>query len=111
MPSMSSRVRPASLMAARQASIVRSSGARYNRRPMSDWPMPEMTSCRRNPARRSVMKHARREEREPHVVVVLVGDLHRHVDVDVVDREVDKIVYQPHALLLLDLADRDPVRQ
>src|SRR5438477_6211069 len=109
MPSMSSRVRPASLMATRQASIVRSSGARYNRRPMSDWPMPEMTACRRNPARRSVMKRARLEERKPHVVVVLEGDLHRHVDADVVDRAVDDVGHQPHARLLLDLDDRDHV--
>src|SRR5437868_4794646 len=45
---MSAGISPASAMAARHASVVRSSGSRSIRRPTSDWPMPLTMTPRSN---------------------------------------------------------------
>src|SRR5260370_38827636 len=82
MPPMSARVSPASSMAARDGSRGRSRGLRYRRRPMSEWPMPEITAPR-SPRRPSAI--GRLEERQPNVLVVLEDDAHRHAAADFVD--------------------------
>src|SRR5262245_29185565 len=86
MPSMSAVVSPASAMASRQASRVRSSPERYRRRPTSDWPMPDTTA-----SRRCLLIGRRREleERQPDVVVLLEGHAQRHPDPHCVGRHAD----------------------
>src|SRR5437763_9701612 len=118
-PSMSAVVRPACSIAARQPSSVSSSGSRNSRRPMSDWPTPEMH------ARRSMISFSsttslpplgiRPEQRDIDVAfgigVMLERDAQRHLDVRVLGRAVQEVGRQPHRRLLHDLDDRDDVRQ
>lgn len=88
---MSSRVRPASATAARQASIVSDSGSTVTRRPMADRHAREHRAVLealvagrgpgRGPGRLGhpvdrVERAGRLEQRQPHVVVLLEGDLH-----------------------------------
>ena len=112
---MSSRVSPASAMAARAASTVRSRSERPRRRPTSDCPMPEMIgpALQRLLAGRGLTTHpravGRSEEREPHVLDVLEDHAHRHADVHVVGLDVDQVGRQPHVGLLVDRHPGDDV--
>ena len=113
---MSAVVSPASAIAARQPSSVSSSGSRYSRRPISDWPTPVM-HARRSMISFVVHAHAASglEQRDVHVAVgigmVLERDAQRHADLDLVERAVHEVRREPHRRLLDDLDDRDDVRQ
>ena len=100
-------VRPASAMASRAASIVRS-------RPLR----PEapahvgLADAGDDRAPLEVGHDALRrrlEHREPHVVVLLEGDLDRHADADVVGRAADDVRREAQVVLLGERDERDGV--
>ena len=82
---MSSRVSPASSMAARQASRVRSSSPRPSRRP--DVGLADARDVGRRSSgsvgSRPAAGRRRPEQRQPDVVVVFEGDLDGHADAHV----------------------------
>src|SRR5690349_14573259 len=108
---MSSRVRPASAIASRHASSVRSSGLRNRRRPTSDWPMPEMIALRSPNSISWLPSLGGLEERKPHVFVVVEHDAHRKTDVHVVGFAADDARRETQPDLLLQLDDGDDVRR
>ena len=104
---MSRGVRPASAIAARQASSVSSSGSRPSRRPTSDWPIPVIAARR---SRISITRLPRRlEEREPDVFALLEDHAHAHADAHALGRAAHDVRHQAQARLLVDLDDRDRV--
>jgi len=110
---MSSRVSPASPMAARHASTVMSMSVLPRGRPIADWPMPEMTARRSSGSVvliRPVLGRYRPEQGKVDVVIVLEDDLDGHAGPHLLGIHVDQVGSEPDAVLLIDGHQTDQVR-
>src|ERR1700761_2214841 len=108
---MSALRRPASAIAVRHASSVRSSDDRPKRRPTADCPIPvNADACSNLLSANGLDRLVRHEDRVPEVVTVHESHGHPHADVCNVDGAVHQVGGQPQALLLVEFDHDDDVR-